>query len=147
MTTLANPPTNLSYKTSVKSRIIYFCGKKLRLDASKLPSFAYFKPQYFSLCKPHPIWKSAGSNPYEVEKASVQSNILSSRYRTRWLSRYWSGDSSGSCNLPNCHLDPTPGTLKHILTECETLAPARKRMFTMWSEFLNDNPILLPIIA
>ena len=63
-----------------------------------------------------------------------------------WLSRHWSADSLGSCSLPTCRLSPTPGTLPHILTECEDLAPARQRMVSLWADFIKDKPILLPVI-
>ena len=85
-------------------------------------------------------------NPYEVKKACVQAKMLSGRFRTCWLSRHWSGDSSGSCSLPYCLLDPTPGTLPHILIECQDLAIPRQRVFSLWAAFIRDKPILLPVI-
>lgn len=143
---LTNPPSKLTYKKLAKSKIIDFWETKLRQDAAPLDSLVYFQPQFYSLSKPHPIWSSAGSNPYEVEKACCQARMLSGRYRTCWLSRHWSGDSTGKCSLPSCSLSPTPGTLPHILTECEDLQPARQRVFSLWSDYMRDNPILLPVI-
>ena len=131
---------------SIKGHVVDFWERKLRLDAGELDSLLYFKPHFYSLTKPHPIWSSAGSNSYEVEKACAQAKMVSGRYRTCWLSRHWSGDSSGSCSLPSCRLSPTPGTLPHILTECEDLAPARQRMISLWADFLKDKPTLLPVI-
>ena len=87
-----------------------------------------------------------GSNPYEVEKATIQARMLSGRYRTCWLSRHWSGNSDGSCSLPSCRLDPTPGTLSHMLTECQDLGPARLRVFSLWADHIKDKPFLLPVI-
>ena len=72
--------------------------------------------------------------------------MLSGRFRTSWLSRYWSGNPSGSCSLPGCQANPTPGTLLHILRECEDLAPARQRVFSLWREYLVDKPYLFPLI-
>ena len=123
-----------------------FWETKLRADASPLDSLIFFKPQFYSLSKPHPIWTSAGNNPYEVEKACCQARMLSGRFRTCWLTRHWSGDSSGSCSLPTCRLNPTSGTLFHILSECVDLAPARQRVFSLWAEYIRDKPLLLPII-
>ena len=143
---LTNPPTQASYRSKVKSSVIDYWESKLRTDAAKLDSLAFFKPNFYSLTKPHPIWFSAGSNPYEVEKASIQARMLSGRYRTCWLSRHWSGDSAGSCSLPNCSNDPTPGTLPHILTECLDLGPARMRVFSLWADYIKDKPFLLPVI-
>ena len=146
LTILANPSSKCSLKRIVKSKIVDFWEKRLRSDASKLTSLGFFKPHFYSLAKPHPIWSSAGNNPYEVEKACIQARMLSGRFRSCWLSRHWSGDSSGSCSLPSCSLDPTPGTLTHMLLDCQDLQPARQRVFTLWAEHLRDNPILLPVI-
>ena len=143
---LNSPPTKSAFKRTVKSKIIDYWEKKLRLEASKLDSLAYFKPKFYSLSKPHPIWTSAGSNPYEVQKACIQAKMLSGRFRTCWLSRHWSGDSSGSCSIPDCRLNPTPGTLPHILIDCQGLATSRQRVFSLWADFIRDKPILLPVI-
>ena len=77
----------------------------------------------------HPIWTTAGNNPHEAEKACCQVRRISGRFRTCWLARHWSGDLSGSCTLPTCHLNPTPGTLTHILLECEDLSFARQCVY------------------
>ena len=118
----------------------------MRLKAAKLDSLVFFQPHYYSLSKPHPIWTSAGGNSYEVEKACVQARMLSGRYRTCWLSRHWSGDPTGFCSLPSCRLAPTPGTLSHILTNCPDLEPARLRVLSLWTDFLQDKPLLSPIV-
>ena len=141
-----SPSTKLSYKKLVRSRVMNYWETKLRQDAAPLLSLEFFQPQFYSLSRPHPIWSSAGSNPYEVEKACCQAKMLSGRYRTCWLSRHWSGDSSGYCTLPSCRLNPIFGTLPHILRDCEDLQPARLRVFSLWSDFLQDKPLLLPIV-
>ena len=98
-----------------------------------------------SLSHPHPIWTSAGSSPYEVKKATVQARMLSGRYRTCWLRRHWSGDSSGTCRVPGCSNEL--GTLQHLATgECSGLANAFVRSLALWKSFLRDNPILFPVI-
>ena len=78
-----------SFKSLIESKVHDFWEQKLREDASRLPSLKYFKPEYYSLAQPHPIWRFAGNNPYEVEKATVQARFQSGRYRTCWLSRRW----------------------------------------------------------
>ena len=86
-----------------------------------------------SLSQPHPIWTTAGSSPYEVRKATVQSR------------RHWSGDSSGHCKVPGC--SDTPGTLQHLATgECPGLADALVRAVALWKSFLLQNPILFPVV-
>ena len=146
LTVLNSPPTKSSYKSLVKSKITDFYEVRLRLEASNLPSLAFFRPQFYSLRKPHPIWLSAGSNPYEVEKAVCQAKMLSGRYRTCYLARHWSGNSAGHCSLPDCCQTPTLGTLTHILTECKDLHTARLRVFSLWADFMQDRPILIPVI-
>ena len=111
-----------------------------------MDSLIFFKAHFYSLSKPHPLWSTAGENPYEVEKACIQAKMLSGRYRTCWLTRHWSGDSSGNCSLPTCRLSPTPGTLPHFLLDCQDLSPARKRVFALWADYLKDKPSLFPII-
>ena len=143
---LTSPPNKGSFKTKTRSHVMDFWESKLRVAAAKLDSLCFFKANFYSLSKPHPIWSTAGSNPYEVEKACVQAKMLSGRYRTCLLSRHWSGDSSGKCSLPTCRLTPTPGTLSHILLECQDLSLARKRVFALWSDYLNDKPHLFPIV-
>ena len=144
---LTNPSTKDSFKRLVKSKVTDFWEAKPRMEASHLSSLEYFRPQFYSLAKPHPVWCSAGSNPYEVEKAACQARMLSGRYRTCYLARHWSGNSSGSCSLPACSQNPTPGTLSHILTECEDLLPARLRVFSLWADHMQDNQVLIPVIV
>ena len=148
LSVLASPPTKSSFKNNTKSHVIDFWETKLRAasDVSKLPSLLFFHPKFYSLTKPHPIWTTAGGNPYEVEKACIQAKMLSGRYRTCWLSRHWSGDSSGICSLPTCRLSQTPGTLSHILTECPDLSPARSRVYSLWANHLKDKQTLFPIV-
>ena len=142
----ANPPTKGLFKRSVKAKITSYWEIKLRSDAANLSSLTFFKPQFYSLSRPHPMWTSAGNNPHEVEKACYQAKMISGRFRTCWLSRHWSGDKSGSCSLPTCRLKPTPGTLSHILVDCEDLSPARQRVFSLWANYLKDKPYLLPVV-
>ena len=98
-----------------------------------------------SLAKAHPIWTSAGSSPYEIRKATVQSRMLSGRYRTCWLRRHWSGDPTGVCRVPGC--SGVPGTLAHILTgECPGLSNAYIHATGLWTSFLRENTHLVPII-
>ena len=120
---------------------------KLRAKASSLDSLCFFKADFYSLHKPHPIWRTAGANPYEVQKACTQAKMISGRYRTCQLTRHWSGDTSGNCSLPTCRLNPVQGSLSHILIDCPDLSPARERVFALWSEYLQDKPSLLSIVT
>ena len=106
----------------------------MRLEAAPLDSLFLFRPNFMSLSRPHPIWTSAGSSNYEVKKATVQARMLSGRYRTCWLRRHWSGDPTGSCQVPDC--DGQPGTLLHIATaECSGLHSAKVKAVALWGIF------------
>ena len=152
---LQNPPPKSTFKREAHQKVVSFWNVKLRQAAAALPSLSLFRDglpplslfraECMSLCKPHPIWTSAGSSPYEVRKATVQARMLSGRYRTCWLRRHWSGDQSGACKIPGCSGEP--GTLRHLATgECLGLATALVRAVGLWSSFLKDNPILFPLV-
>ena len=120
LTLLRCPPSKASLKIMVKSGVISFWESKLRAEAKPLPSLQYFKPDYMSLVKPHPIWTSCGSNPFEVNKAVIQARMLSGRYITDQLARHWTSNSAGFCTLPNCSMN-TYGSLEHLLLVCPAL--------------------------
>ena len=144
---LQNPPTKDFFKRLAKQHVIDWWNVKLRDEANpaKLPSLEHFRANFMSLSTPHPIWTSARSSPYEIRKATVQARMLSGRYRTCWLRRHWSGDSSGTCKIPGCV--GVPGTLQHLATgECHGLSNAYIRATSLWSTFLKKTPVLLPII-
>ena len=73
---LNDPPDKASFKKLLKSKILDHWEKKLRLEASLLPSLVYFDPYYMSLAVPHRIWTTAGSNPHEVAKARVPLYVI-----------------------------------------------------------------------
>ena len=142
---LTNPPSSNSYKQTTKQKVLDFWNSKMRDAVKRLDSLDLFKADYMSLCQPHPIWTTAGSSPFEVKKATVQARMLSGRYRTCWLRRHWSGDSTGHCQVPGC--TGQPGTLQHIATgECAGLADALARAVALWKTFLLQNPLLLPVV-
>ena len=81
------PPSKLDFKKKVRSAIINYWENKLRGEAGFLQSLEWFKPNFMSLRKPHPIWSTAGSNPHEVSKAVQQARFLSGRYQMESLAR------------------------------------------------------------
>ena len=144
---LENPSSKDSFKKHVRQHVLDWWNIELRARASvvELPSLYLFRANFMSLSKPHPIWTSAGSSPYEVRKATVQARMLSGRYRTCWLRRHWSGDSSGSCRVPGCSGEP--GTLRHLATgECPGLSQALIRATALWKSFLGEHPLIFPVI-
>ena len=115
LTLLEAPLTKLRFKKLVKSKIVDYWEQRLRAEAKPLTSLEYFKPEYMSLTRPHPIWWSAGCNPFEISKAVNQSRMLSGRYRTRQLTSNWSAVSS-CCPSSSCITEVE--TLEHILLYC-----------------------------
>ena len=99
---LQNPIPKAKFKSLTKQAVLCYWQERLRADAASLVSLSFFHPLFMSLSKPHPLWTTASSNPYEVNKAVVQARMLSGRYRTESLSRFWSNNPNGYCLLPHC---------------------------------------------
>ena len=70
------PPTKETYGKLIRSRVMDFWETKLRGEASLIPSLQYFQPNFMSLSSPHPVWATAGSNPYEISKAIQQARFF-----------------------------------------------------------------------
>ena len=130
LTILRSPPSRNEFKKLVKSRVIDYWEKHLRADASLLPSLVYFHPQYMSLSQPHPLWWTAGANPYEVAKAVVQARMVSGRYRTRQLTSKWGDGQSSFCPLPEC--DSQTENLEHVLIHCPSYSEVRSSIVLKW---------------
>ena len=127
---LSTPTPKAEFCKVVKSHIINYWETKLRADLSSLDSLQYFKPEFSSLSKPHPMLWTAGSNPYEVTKAITQCRMLSGRYRSELLARHWSSNRSGYCLAPTCTL--IHEDLAHILISCPAYMRTRLRLRNLW---------------
>ena len=90
------PQSKETSKSLFKKHILEYWQSKLRSDASPLSSLKYFKTEFMSLQKTHPIWSTCGSNSYEVCKAIIQARMLSGRYRTDQFLRHFT-ENDGSC--------------------------------------------------
>ena len=114
----------------MKSSIINFWENKLRGEAVFLQSLEWFKPNFMSLGKPHPIWTTVGSNPHEVSKAVHQARFLSGRYRTESLARHWSQNPNGYCLSDTCRnqIEDT----EHILLTCNAYSKCKKNLYSLW---------------
>ena len=96
-----------------------------------LPSLKYFHPEFMNLTKPHPIWSTAGSNPYEVSKAIQQARFLSGRYRSASLTKHWTNSNrDGYCLAETC--DNQVETIEHILVHCKSYGDCRQRLYYLW---------------
>ena len=142
---LLSQPSKEQFKSLTNGKVLDWWNKKYRAEKLLLSSLSLFRADFMSLSQPYPIWTTAGSSPFEVRKATVQARMLSGRYRTCWLRRHWSGDSSGNCCIPGC--GGVPGTLQHLVTgECPALSSVLDRCLALWSSVLTDNPILIPVV-
>ena len=144
MVLLDNQPTKEQFKKLAKTHVHDFWETKLRVDAAALPSLEYFRPSFMSLDKPHPLWTTAGSSPYEVNKACIQAKMLSGRYRTEKLCRYWSTNTNGFCLAPSCM--ETIEDLEHILTTCKSMETTRVKLRASWLTNAATNPLTHQLI-
>ena len=144
---LSAPPTKAQWKSSCSSMVASFWGHRLRTEASSLSSLSHLRSSHMSLNAPSNLLTSCLGNGDEVRKLTVQTRMLSGRYRTCWLRRHWSGDTSGACRVPGCTGD-TPGTLLHLATgQCPGLADSTTNAVGYWVKFLQSRPHLAPIIT
>ena len=149
LTFLENPLSKGQFKRLVKSHVQDYWQEKLRAraDPNTLSSLSFFKPYFMSLSKPHPLWTTAGPNPYETNKAIVQARMLSGRYRTEGLCRFWSTNPEGTCLLPECSHLLAKEDITHILITCKSLAEVRNRLIKFFTSYSNKNPYLSSIIS
>ena len=139
---LDNPPKKEVFMRLVKAKVVDYWEKKLRGESSLLSSLVNFKPEFMSLTKPHLIWTTAGSNPYEVSKAIQQARFLSGRYRTENLAKHWSRNKEGYCLSPTCQNQIE--TVQHILIECPAYLECKKRLYSLWLS--SKNPVVYHLI-
>ena len=102
LTLLQSPIPKPKFKKQSKQAVQDYWQQKLREEAAQLDSLSYFNPLYMSLSTPHPLWLTTTSNPYEINKAVVQARMLSGRYRSEGLCRFWSANPNGYCLLQSC---------------------------------------------
>ena len=147
LTLLEASPTKASFKKLAKSRVLDFWETKLRADAKVLSSLLYFKPSFMSLNSPHPLWLTAGTNPYEVNKATIQARMLSGRYRCEVLCRHWSSNKAGLCLIPGCEYPRTCEDLPHILLTCKSLITIRTKMRLFFTNFISTRHAISNIVS
>ena len=135
---LKNPPEQEPFKQTVKLNILDFWQAKLRKEAVKLDSLAFFKPSFMTLSKPHPLWTTCGGNSYELNKASIQAKYLSGRFRTEKLLSHFSSTNSKFCQLHP--VTETIGDIAHHLVLCPWLQDRREALFEYWDHISSDNP-------
>ena len=140
--TLKYPQNKDVYKKHVKSKVINYWEQTLRGESSLLRSLEYFHPEFMNLTKPHPIWTTAGSNPYEIAKAVQQARFLSGRYRSASLTQHWGGNRDGLCLAPTC--TNKLETTEHILVHCKYYINCKRRLYSLWLS--TTNKIILALV-
>ena len=142
---LQNPIPKEKFKQLSKLKVFEFWHQKLSKEAA-LPSLQYLHPGSLSLSNTHPIFASLDGNPYQSKAARVQALLLSGRYRTERLCRFWSHNKEGFCLLPTCKDEKIYEDIEHIFLRCSGLSEARRRVNTFTSDFISDKPILKHLV-
>ena len=127
------------FKQQVKTSITIYWQNVLVQECKGLRSLKYFRPELYSLQKPHYMWTTSAGKPYETSKATILAKMISGRFRSEMFCRHFSKDNKlGNCSAPGCF--NVPGTLEHILVTCPYLEQVRERMVTMCLE----NTVMFP---
>ena len=134
---LKSPLSKESFKILINKNVLDHWEQVLRSEASGLDSLLFFKPNFMSLTKPHPIWTTAGCSPSKVSMATIQAQMISGRYRTEQLCSHWSKNKTGSCLLsPAC--SSTVEDLSHILSLCHALQPIRVKLMSFTLKYCEE---------
>ena len=121
---LDSPVSKEEAKKLCKTKILEYWQTSLRKSSAPLTSLKYFKPEFLSLKKTHPIWTTCGNNSYEVSKAIIQARLLSGRYRSDELLSHFLPGNSPTCSICTSQ---SVGSIEHLLLECPALYNTRSR--------------------
>ena len=87
---------------------------------------------------------AAASSPYKVNKSTILARMISGRYRTEKLCRFWSDNPGGYCLASTCN--KVIGDLEHMLLHCPALSIARNNLHDMWLHRSAQYPGLLSLV-
>lgn len=142
---LESPPAKQYWKKLVKTSITEYWQSMLAAESIALTSLMYFNPHMHSIISPHPLWSTAGSNCFEVNKATILAKMISGRYRTENLCRFWSDNRNGYCLAGTCN--QVVGDLEHLLVLCPALQHARDGLRLMWLARTENIPQLHGLVC
>ena len=142
---LIYPMKKKDFKKAIKKRVLDHWQELLRNEARDLPSLQYFKSEYYTLARPAIGYAAAGNNSYEVSKLIVQLRMLSGRYRTQRLCRFWSDNRAGYCLMDTCAQQSE--TVEHIVSLYPALHHVRVRMRDMWLSKTSNMPELYDLVS
>ena len=126
--------TKDKFKKLVKSKIVDFWQSLLRKESELLPSLCYFSPYFMSLTKPHPVWWTAGSSPAKISMATVQSWLISGRYRTQKLCSHWTTNGTPFCLLSEA-CSAIEEDISHFLETCVALQQTRTKLYKFTEKY------------
>ena len=141
---LDNPPKKEIFKSLVKKMVVRYWNDILIKEAQELHSLSYFNPRVHSLTLPHPLWVAAGSSHYKVNQATILARMVSGRYRTEKLCRFWSDNPGGYCLASTCN--KVSGDLEHLLLHCPALSLAKSNLLDMWQYMAAQYPELQSLV-
>ena len=134
---LEQKPEKDVFKSLIKAKVTDFWQMKLRarITDDNLTSLRFFKPEFMSLLRPHPMLSSAGHS-YDTNKMVVQLRMLSGRYRVGSLLRHFSPSISGCCELCGLELED----IEHLLVpRCPALEERRRLLLDYMSSVLSKS--------
>ena len=134
---LRYPPSKEDFKYCVKTNITDFWQSKLCQHSKELEekSLKYFKPNFMSLSKPHPLYAHAVTS-YQANKCVTVARLISGRFRSGSLLRHFFPDKiSGICELCALELEDIPHI---ILPKCLKLQDKAKLLHRYAIETLSS---------
>ena len=147
LTILDNPPAKNELRKLFKFHVQDYWQNRLREHSSRLTSLQFFKPDFMSLSSTHPLWLTAGQNPYEINKAVIQARMLSGRYRSEALCSFWSSNPQGWCLLPSCSTPNLLEDISHILISCKSLVATRQKLINLFISYASTRPHIFDIVT
>ena len=143
---LQYPPSQDAFKNLVKKHVVDYWERLLRAEAEPLTSLCFFKPQFMSLSKPHPIWYTAGSSPSKISMAVSQALMVSGRYRCEKLCSNWSQNKAGVC-LISKECVSQEEDIPHILRFCSGLDSTREKLKKFTHRYCMTAPPIIRDLA
>ena len=106
LTLLEHPVSKERFKRLVKVKVTEYWQHILAEECSSpdMTSLGHFDPYKASLQQPHPIWTCSAGNSFECSKSIILARMVSGRYRTERMCRFWSNNRSGHCLAETCHV-------------------------------------------
>ena len=138
---LKDPMPKTQFRKLCKLKVTEYWHQRLAKEAD-LPSLEYLQPSHLSLSCPHPIWTSLDGSPYQAKAARIQALLLSGRYRTQRLCRFWSSNKDGYCLLSPCNNSFLFEDIEHFLLRCTALTEVRRRLFRFTVDYVREKPVL-----